>query len=138
MVLLWNMMMAAGYGVVIYFPLEMILNIRNKSLPFPQVLSITLGAYGVLGLLQMLYPIGGLITDVCVGRYKTMMASLVSFWLALIFGSIMGTYYGLSVLHNKDETKDVPVIDAVGVLCFLMSVISFSGFQANSVQFGLD
>jgi len=85
MVLLWNMLIAVGYGAIIYNPFEMILNPRNgiiqevifnpknKTLHFSQVLTITLGFYGVLGLLQMLYPIGGLIADVYVGRYKTIM-----------------------------------------------------------------
>jgi len=35
------------------------------------------------------------------------------------------------LIHNMDESEHVPVIDVVGVLCFLMGIISFSGFQAN-------
>jgi len=75
----------------------------------------------------MLYPFGGLITGVCVGRHKTIIASLFSFWLALIFWGDL-YYHGLGVLYNKDESKDVHVINVVGV----------DGFQANVVQFGLD
>ena len=127
-ILLWTLLVAISYEVVIFAPLFLAM---THSLEFMIVINIVLGAHSLIGLLQMMYPIGGLIADVHCGRYRIVTWSICSVWCGFILVSVGGLSY--ITIENAPY-----FIVTVGVVAMLAFVVGFSGFQANIVQFGLD
>ena len=130
-VLLWNILNGCTYGIMVFGPMAFAFNKKYSDVPLSMIISITLGVYGLLGLVQVLYPIGGLLADVHFGRYKVILCSLLSIWLGYVFLSLVGVTFGL----GAESTTSIYV---AALLAFLVFVVGFSGYQANSVQFGLD
>ena len=130
-ILLCNFIVAISYELIILAPLMLALVLKVES---PKLISTVLGAHSVIGLLQMMYPIGGLIADVHCGRYRIVTWSLCSVWCGFILVSVGGVTY--TTIKNKDIA--IYCIASAGVMAMLAFVVGFSGFQANIVQFGLD
>ena len=133
-ILLWNLLVGISYELVIFVPLFLILGNRFE---FMIVINIVLGAHSVIGLLQMMYPIGGLIADVRCGRYRIVTWSLCSVWCGFVLASVGGVSYS-SIKSSKNHDTALHYITAAGVMAILAFLVGFSGFQSNIVQFGLD
>ena len=83
----------------------------------------------------MLYPVGGLIADVKYGRYKVLKLSLLCVWV----GSILICFAGTSIMEKRNVPVALTVVQFISaILGFLITILGFSGFQSNAVQFGLD
>ena len=101
-------------------------------------------AYAVLAVVMMFYPLSGFIADVCCGRMKTIVVSLIIHLSCNIF-----LLLGLSVnesdaLHDED-LDHVTLLENEGILAIILIVIfvitfiiGLVGYQANIIQFGLD
>ena len=83
--------------MLVYSVIIVALNAGTQDASFYNSLNLVLPAYGLLGLAQMLYPIGGLLADIRCGRYTMIKSSLVSIWIGFIFTC----FIGLSVLISK-------------------------------------
>lgn len=130
------MLVGATYGVVKYGQVGVTLYIRKETIPFHNVLTLSLLGYATLGFIQMLYPIGGLIADICCGRYKIIRFSLFKIWLGFLFGVILGISYAIK---GSQATSNILIVESIGgSFTILMFMLGFSGFQANILQFGLD
>ena len=71
------MLVGITYGIVEYVPIGATLKERGSdSPPFYIVLNCLRAGYGTFGLVQMLYPISGLLADVHYGRYTVKKSSL--------------------------------------------------------------
>ena len=137
LILLWNMLVGFTYGMVEYTPVGMMLLAREeRTIPFHSILSYTLAAYAVSGLVQMSYPIGGLLADLRCGRFAIVKMSLVSIWVGFIFMFLLGLSY---IIVRGIPSMEVKISESVGgVIVFVLFILGFSGFQSNAVQFGLD
>ena len=94
--------------------------------------SFTLGAYIFLGIVQMLYPIGGILADICCGRYKVIVSSILNIWCGFLFACTSGIIYAIT----KDaEYWAIVATTGIAVLAF---IFGFSGFRSNVIQFSLD
>ena len=82
--LLWNILVGCGYQIIVYGPFDIIS--RNRVF----AASAALGAYSLLGMVQMLYPIGGLMADIRCGRYKIIVSSIIVIWCGFLFGGATG------------------------------------------------
>jgi len=131
------MLISVSHGILIFAPVAMMLNGREENtLPFSNVLSLSLAAYGFFGMVQIFHPIGGLMADVCCGRYKIIMLSLLSNWLGHLVASILAAFLLRNVSTSSYSSH---VLGAVCfTLVFMTWLIGYSGFHANVVQFGLD
>ena len=86
LILLWNMLVGITYGIVEYVPIAATLKERGSdSPPYYIVLNRLLAGYGAFGLVQMLYPVSGLLADVRYGRYTVIKSSLAGIIIGLIF-----------------------------------------------------
>ena len=130
-ILLCTLLVAISYELVIFAPLFLTL---KHTLEFMTVINIVLGAHSVIGLLQMMYPIGGLIADVHCGRYRIVTWSICSVWC----GFILTSFGGISYTTIKSHKTALYFLIVAGVMAMLSFVVGFSGFQANIVQFSLD
>ena len=104
---------------------------------FGVVVNSWIGGYGLIGLIFMLYPIGGLIADLRYGRYKVIKLSLINNWVGAIVLSFGGILLSTDVYKDSHQLRVVAY--AVSSFLFIMLfVLGIGGFQSNVVQFGLD
>ena len=96
--------------------------------------------YAILAFVMMFYPLSGFIADVCCGRLKTVVVSLVflliSYILSLLGVLVLATVARHISVHDSPTQKIlVAVLLSFAALTF---VIGLAGFQANFIQLGLD
>ena len=106
----------------------------------PRFAVIALISYASQALLTLFYPFGGFIADVCVGRFKLLLASLWLTWIASLAtsGGIAVLYYYYITLNTK-LTGGVEVsFVVVGLVIGVVLYVGLAGFEANVVQFGTD
>ena len=133
-ILLWNLSVRLSYEAILYAYIVTTFNSFNKK-EFSIVVTSWIGGYGLLGLMQVLYPIGGLIADVRYGRYKVIKMSLINNWL----GSVVVTVIGVMYSYNAKHLSPLKVAETVtSVLFLVLYILGFGGFHSNAVQFGLD
>ena len=89
-----------------------------------------LGGYIFLGITLMLYPFGGLMADVCWGRYKVIISSI----LTISFGAFI--MCSAVVMFASKKLRNAATV--LSVFGYTISLLGFSGFRSNSVQFSLD
>ncbi len=139
MILLWNAIVGAVFGSVLCSIIG--LGYNNRDPPAYKITLIVLGGYAVVALAQMLaYPVGGLISDLCCGRFRIVFLSFFKIWCGSVFACIISVIYisshGESFHHHDNVEKKISIV--LLVLVYISLVAGFTGFQANSVQFGLD
>ena len=94
MILLLTIIVGYIYAAVVYGYQTLILrrriSIEDEKVPFHTVICKIAGAGGIFALLQMLfYPVGGLIADICCGRYRIIISSIFSIWCGLLLYCII-------------------------------------------------
>ena len=100
----------------------------------------TVGFLALLGLLFLLYPLVGHLTDVYLTRYRSLKWSFGF----LIFAASMGTIYvgfliPISIIEkSKLFQPSHAYLYVVPIILFLVYIIGLGLFQANAIQFGLD
>ena len=101
--------------------------------------------YAVLALVMMFYPLSGFIADVCCGRLKTVVVSLLFVLLSMIL--VLVSLAVLVGLSKSPVTLDVPnqwhaghIVAFVILYCLspFAFVVGLAGYQANFMQLGLD
>ena len=142
LILLWNALVGVTYGVILYGGLLVGL-LNNNKLNYP-LLYTSLIVIIMLSLLQFfLYPIGGLIADICCNRYRIVFLSAVKIWCG--YGSLL-FFVALSVIsedpfqiNRHSNGKAITYLQTISIgLSAILFILGFTGFQANVVQFGLD
>ena len=91
---------------------------------------------------MMLYPLSGFIADVCCGRFKTVVISLIILFLCLTI-LFIGMTIGETVTANIDHALRYDKVPSmfIGILLFLLLfafIIGLAGYEENFIQFGLD
>ena len=128
-------MLKVGYSGIVYGTTVVAFNsLVNRD--FNVVVTSWIGGYGLIGLMFMLYPIGGLIADLRYGRYKVIKLSLINNWVGAIIASVLGVLYSVEVYKDSH-----PLRVAYEVTAFLFTTVFVLGigvFQSNAVQFCLD
>ena len=111
----------------------------SKSAP-----SIDFVIYGALAIVTMLYPVSGLIADVCCGRLRTVGVSLL---LLMVFSLLICVVE--IVLFTNNSYSDIfselrlfrpkgIIVCVIGLITFIVFIIGLAGYQANFIQLGLD
>ena len=125
--LLWNAIVSGMFTVMI---VEIVGgHLRTHQGPY---LSPYLGFFILLGTVQVLFPVGGLLADICCGRYKMIALSILVFWFDAIFLSVFGIYSSM-----ETPTGNMIVL-VTSIFAYIIFIIGFSGFRSNSIQFSLD
>ena len=136
-ILLWNFLIQMGYSGMIYGITVVTFNsLAHRN--FGVVVTMSIGGYALIGLMFMLYPIGGLIADLRYGRYKVIKMSLLKNWVGAIVVSVLGVLFSADVYR---AFHDYGFRLATRVACSFFLVVFWlgnGGFQSNAVQFGLD
>ncbi len=151
MILVWNVVVGVTFGVInrgaVALGFAYLNNDKHDKDPpnFHGPLTIMLATLGFIALIQFFfYPVGGLIADLKYGRYKIVSLSTFKIWcgvaILLVLTVLLSTSEEKKYEINKGRngpafTGAEIAILAVAVILF---IFGFTGFQANSVQFGLD
>ena len=133
LLLLWNLVISAGPGFVKNFMFEGTLLMRHISSNSTGVYIIQCAISAFYVTVCLLYPICGLIGDICCGRYRIIFTSLNWTVLATALDVMSLAYY--SQFYNPD-LKWYEVVALVILL--LVNFVGLAGFQANVVQFSAD
>ena len=131
-------MVGATYGTIICGVMAIAFNKDTKQL------YVMLGVYAAIALVQLLsYPIGGLLADICCGRYRIVMFSvfklMCGFGLISIFTILLATSHDKNNINGNKNGHFVTYSEVILLIVSAILFISgFIGFQANAVQYGLD
>ena len=109
-------------------------------------LKVIVGVYAFFAVLQLVYPVAGLLADVRYGRYKCVIGSLWTFVIGCCFIPVLAAVacsvfylpfdvhpWSYSILAVILVMFGLPLI--IGMLFFCFSI---TAFNANVIQFGLD
>ena len=114
-------------------------NINQKEyLLFGTSLPSRLALFTEVGLLFLLYPLVGHLTDVYLTRYRSLKWS---FGIIMCLAYIIVTYVGFFVAATsiwKFKISHRGQISIFIVLIFIFYTVGLGLFQANAIQFGLD
>ena len=137
LILLWTIIVGAIYYNLVGSSALLVMNI----VPPNTILSVYEPLpYAVLAVVMMFYPLSGFIADVCCGRLKTVVVSLIfllSCWILVLIGiAVLETISGrvsLAVTHDQGI-----LVIILGMLSLFAFIIGLAGYQANFIQLGLD
>ena len=140
MILLWNVVVGATFGVIIITGIAAVLSDLATDYGHTTSLYILLAFYTSIAFIQFLfYPLGGLLADCC-GQYKIIALSI--FKICCGYGIVLAPI--IIFAHYEYDIDKLPspatrflVITAIAIAVILY-IIGLTGFQANVVQFGLD
>ena len=140
LILLWTAIVGAMYYIFMGFAavIEIDRSLINSSASVYEPLT-----YAILAFVMMLYPLSGFIADVCCGRLKIVVISLIVVLLCLtisLIGMLILETITFDDFHQALRYEKVPSVSIV-VLAFLslfVFIIGLAGYQANFIQLGLD
>jgi dipeptide/tripeptide permease len=78
-------------------------------------------------------PVAGWLADIYFGRYKVINLSMWIMWISVILATTCSVVADSEVVGRCDN-----IIRYVSVALMVTGIIGFGGFQANSIQFGID
>ena len=137
LILLWTAIVGTVYYTAVYVGEILTITLSNPNI---SLTTFDFLPYAMLAIVMMFYPLSGFIADICCGRLKTIVVSLIILLVLVILISL-----GLSVsqtieLHNFNSLHQNQGIFVIIVGCFTLItfVVGLAGYQANFIQLGLD
>lgn len=143
LILLWSVLIGAIYVSllnsfsVLGFIVEDSPQLRNSN--YRAVIWTVLGAYTLLALIHLVYPLSGFLADTYCGRYKAITISfsvLLVAMLSLSISAVIGFTQNFDISGNEKRIA-IPFTLFV-IISLLLITAGLAGYQANIVQFGLD
>ncbi len=86
---------------------------------------LLIAIYGLLAIVNMFYPLGGLLADVWCGRYRMVATSIFFLWLCLALVTVFAIVH---VSTNGTTTKIVQVVFLA--LSFVMFIPAYAGYTS--------
>ena len=143
LILLWSVLIGAIYVSllnsfsVLGFAVEDSPKLRNSH--FRAVIWTVLGAYTLLALIRLVYPLSGFLADTYCGRYKAITISfsvLLVAMLSLSISAVIG--FTQNFYFSSDEKRTAVPFTLFVIISLILITAGLAGYQANIVQFGLD
>ena len=138
LILLWTAIVGALYYIIMGSAAAIEIHVErsrtNSSISIYEPL-----LYAILAFVMMLYPLSGFIADVCCGRLKTVVISLIILLLCLTIsftGMVIGESTTFTNFHRYDKLPYVFIV--IVFLLLFVFIIGLAGYQANFIQLGLD
>lgn len=144
LILFWSAAVGVVYYDVLITTSSLIYSKMSANISIP---SNDFLPYVILALVSIVYPLCGLIADVCLGRLKTVVVSMMlvtAFVMLICLTEILVYATNLkSMLHKQDISAALlrpegVVMCIMLVVAFVMFVVGQAGYQANVIQLGLD
>ena len=137
LILLWTIIVGAIYYNFVGISATLVMSDPTPNTVLSQYEPLP---YAILAMVMMFYPLSGFIADVCCGRLKTVVVSLIfllSCWILVSIGiAVLETTSGrvsLAITHDQGI-----LVLILGILSLFAFIIGLAGYQANFIQLGLD
>ena len=137
LILLWTAIVGAMYHNLVSLSALLVLSNQTPNAVLSQYEPLP---YAILAIVMMFYPVSGFIADVCCGRLKIVVISLVCLsicWILLLLGLFVLVTIPHPIFLLLRHNQGILVV----ILTFLMLfafIIGLAGYQANFIQLGLD
>ena len=146
LILFWTVVVSAIYALVTESVGYAAQILSHKIHIIPHADSVDLNekvffSYSGFALGSIFYPLAGFVADVCIGRYRAVIFSLLILVSAFLFLSINSVLYFTRIVVTNSQgyvVKNPIAFFLFGVVGLFFSVIGLAGYQANYIQFGLD
>ena len=143
-IILWT----AIVGTMYYFTLSVVvIAIYTNPLTATSIPEYASLLYAVLALAMVFYPLSGFMADVCCGRLKVVIISLLLLLvcgLLICFIEIIALTIKLESVHYYDVIQNFydkviyQFMFTMVLITVVLFIIGLAGFQANYIQLGLD
>ena len=138
LILLWTIIVGAMYHCLVGLSAILVMSIQQPN----TILSVYEPLpYAILAIVMMFYPLSGFIADVCCGRLKTVVISLISLlicWVLFLLGvSVLVTIKQPKIILALGHNQGILVF-VLAFLSLLFFIVGLTGYQANFIQLGLD
>ena len=121
LILVWNCLATGTFHYLIGYP--------NMFHPTSHIYACSIILWGLT------LPIAGWLADVCLTRYKVMRWSILIMWIASVLvtaSSVLSQIPAIKRYYHDSANKYITMLLLI-VMC-----LSFGGYQANAVLFGID
>ena len=137
LILLWTIIVGAMYYIFVGFAAVLEIGRSQINTNFSVYDSLP---YAIFATVMMFYPLSGFIADVCCGRLKTVVISLIILLFCLII--LLITVLLTEEIHSNfdhplSNNRDILVV-ILAILSLFTFIIGLVGYQANFIQLGLD
>ena len=138
LILLWSVIIGA-----IYISLLNSFSVLGFSLQsdnnYRAVIWTVLGAYTLLALIRLTYPLSGFLADTYCGRYRAVTISFIVLLVAMLSLSISAALgFGTNFHITSTNLRVAAPFTLFVVISLLLITAGLAGYQANIIQFGLD
>ena len=137
LILLWTVIVGTMY--YIFMGLAAVIQITNSQISISFSVYDPL-PYAIFTIIMMFYPLSGFIADVCCGRLKTVVVSLVILLFSLIIlliAIILVEKTNSNLIHPLSNNKGILIV-VLGFLLLISFIIGLAGYHSNFIQLGLD
>ena len=121
LILVWNCLVASTFHYLVGYP--------DMFHPTSHIYACIIIIWGLT------LPIAGWLADVCLTRYKVMRWSILVMWIASVLvtaSSVLSQMPAIERYYHDSANKYITMLLLI-VMC-----LSFGGYQANAVLFGID
>ena len=134
-VLLWNVVVGGIITSAVYTAPLVVSSIENAN--FGKVLISIIWLTGFLAIAMMFYPLGGLLADVYLGRYRAVIISLIVLLVCMLTVCVdIGVYIAWDHVPESEILRISFIV--LTIVAMLLVVIGQSGYASNIVQLSLD
>ena len=138
LILLWTIIVGVMYHNIVDLSVLLVVSIPQPNTILSEYEPLP---YALLAIVMMFYPLSGFIADVCCGRLKSDVVSLIlNFLLCCWILVTLGLFVSVTtIIDNHDPMQNQGILVIILVSCSLLSfVASLASYQANYIQLGLD
>ena len=136
LIVLWTIIVGATYHNIMGFSVLLVVSISPPNTILSEYEPLP---YPLLAIVTMFYPLSGFIADVCCGRLKSVVVSLIFLlccWILVTLGLFVSV---TTIIDNYNPTQNQGILVIILVSCSLLSFVAgLVGYQANYIQLGLD
>ena len=133
LIILWTAVVGAIYIIFLSGVIVAVAGSKHSNSAFVVLDSIP---FTIIAVVMMFYPLGGFMADVCFGRFRIIMISLLCIFLSLILVCVL--YLTAIIMHYGTASAFIKGSGALVILALLLFTIGLVGYQSNFIQFGLD
>ena len=135
LILLWTIIVGATYHSIMGFSVLFVVSISPPNTILSEYEPLP---YALLAIVMMFYPLSGFIADVCCGRLKTVVVSLVFLlccWILVTLGLFVSV---ITIIDNHDPTQNqgifVIILASCSLLSFVAGLASYQASHTNSLK----
>ena len=138
LILLWTAIVGAIYFNFVGLSAALVLSNQTPNAVLSEYEPLP---YALLAIVMIFYPLSGFIADVCCGRLKTVVVSLiflVSCWIVVLVALSVLASISKPEISNLKHNEGLVVVVILALISLFTFIIGLAGYQANFIQLGLD